>query len=170
MGGLMRDKELNAVSKVPLLGDIPVLGWLFKNTTKTVEKVNLLFFMTPKILSSYEKANAENVKDLLNRRQAHLKNASLDSDVNATTIKSLYEKAKKQEAGPLYDVKETSKYQSKPMIPEAEVGPSMNGGSNDDLSAPQASNLKDSDAIESVEAPDYQTIVNQINDNPGSVE
>lgn len=170
MGGLMRDKELNAVSKVPLLGDIPVLGWLFKNTTKTVEKVNLLFFMTPKILSSYEKANAENVKDLLNRRQAHLKNASLDSDVNATTIKSLYEKAKKQEAGPLYDVKETSKYQTKPMIPEAEVGPSMNGGSNDDLSAPQASNLKDSDAIESVEAPDYQTIVNQINDNPGSVE
>jgi general secretion pathway protein D len=40
MGGLMRDKETNTVSKVPLLGDIPVLGWLFKNTTKTVEKVN----------------------------------------------------------------------------------------------------------------------------------
>lgn len=170
MGGLMRDKELNSVSKVPLLGDIPVLGWLFKNTTKTVEKVNLLFFMTPKILSSYEKANAENVKDLLNRRQAHLKNASLDNDTNASTIKSLYEKAKKQEAGPLYDVKETSKYQTKPMIPDAEVGPSMNGGEIDTTQAPQASNLKDSDALESVDAPDYQTIVNQINDNPGSVE
>lgn len=170
MGGLMRDKELNSVSKVPLLGDIPVLGWLFKNTTKTVEKVNLLFFMTPKILSSYEKANAENVKDLLNRRQAHLKNASLDNDTNSTTIKSLYEKAKKQEAGPLYDVKETSKYQTKPMIPEAEVGPSMNGGEIDTTQAPQASNLKDSDALESVDAPDYQTIMNQINDTPGSVE
>jgi general secretion pathway protein D len=169
MGGLMRDKELNSVSKVPLLGDIPVLGWLFKNTTKTVEKVNLLFFMTPKILSSYEKANAENVKDLLNRRQAHLKNASLDNDANATTIKSLYDKAKKQEAGPLYDVKETSKYQSKPMIPEAEVGPSMNG-SNVEAAPTQAANLKDSDAIESVEAPDYQTIMNQINETPGSVE
>ena len=62
MGGLMRDKETNNTSKVPLLGDIPVLGWLFKNTTKSVEKVNLLFFMTPKILASYEKENSASYK------------------------------------------------------------------------------------------------------------
>jgi general secretion pathway protein D len=113
MGGLMRDKETNTVSKVPLLGDIPVLGWLFKNTTKSVEKVNLLFFMTPKILASYEKTNPENVKDLLNRRQAHLKNMVGDDDGFSTTVKGLYDKAKKQEEGPLYDKTESEKYKSR---------------------------------------------------------
>lgn len=109
MGGLMRDKETNNVSKVPLLGDIPVLGWLFKNTSKSVEKVNLLFFMTPKVLASYEKTNSENVKDLLNRRQSHLKNVVGDDDSFATTVKGLYEKAKKQGEGPLYDTSDTLK-------------------------------------------------------------
>lgn len=113
MGGLMRDKETRTVSKVPLLGDIPVLGWLFKNSTKSVEKVNLLFFMTPKILASYEKTNPENVKDLLNRRQAHLKNMVGDDDGFATTVKGLYDKAKKQEEGPLYDKTESDKYKSR---------------------------------------------------------
>ena len=113
MGGLMRDKETNTTSKVPLLGDIPVLGWLFKNTTKSVEKVNLLFFMTPKILASYEKTNAENVKDLLNRRQSHLKNMVGDDDAFSTTVKGLYDKAKKQGEGPLYDTSETEKYKDR---------------------------------------------------------
>jgi general secretion pathway protein D len=161
MGGLMRDKELNSTSKVPLLGDIPVLGWLFKNTTKTVEKVNLLFFMTPKILSSYEKANAENVKDLLNRRQAHLKNASLDTDTNASTVKGLYEKAKKQAEGPLYDVSEASKYQDKNAVPEVNFG----GGSSSTSVEP----IDNSAATEAVDAPDYQQILNQVNDK-SSVE
>jgi general secretion pathway protein D len=109
----MRDKETNTVNKVPLLGDIPVLGWLFKNTSRSVEKVNLLFFMTPKILASYEKTNPENVKDLLNRRQAHLKNAIGDDDSFASTAKGLYDKAKRQAEGPLYDIKEVAKYQDR---------------------------------------------------------
>lgn len=113
MGGLMRDKEVNTVNKVPLLGDIPVLGWLFKNTSKSVEKVNLLFFMTPKILATYEKTNPENVKDLLNRRQAHLKNAIGDDDSFASTAKGLYDKAQRQSEGPLYDIKEVAKFQDR---------------------------------------------------------
>jgi general secretion pathway protein D len=119
MGGLMRDKETNKVNKVPLLGDIPVLGWLFKNSTKSVEKVNLLFFMTPKILASYEKANAENVKDLLNRRQAHLKNSGGDDEAFATTVKGLYDKAKKQGEGPLYDVSEVAKFKERNQMQES---------------------------------------------------
>jgi general secretion pathway protein D len=110
MGGLMRDKESHSINKVPLLGDIPVLGWLFKNTKKSVEKVNLLFFMTPKILSSYEKANPENVKDLLNRRQAHLKNVVKDDDSFGTTVKGLYDKAKKQAEGTKQETNQTTVY------------------------------------------------------------
>jgi general secretion pathway protein D len=69
--------------------------------------------MTPKILSSYEKANPENVKDLLNRRQAHLKNVVKDDDSFGTTVKGLYDKAKKQAEGPLYDTTETDKYKTR---------------------------------------------------------
>ncbi len=113
MGGLMRDKETTKISKIPLLGDIPILGWLFKNSVKKVEKVNLLFFMTPKILASYEKTNHENVKDLLNRRQSHLKNVTDDNDSFSSTVKGLYDKAKKQGQGPLYDTSETQKYKDR---------------------------------------------------------
>lgn len=110
MGGLMRDKETDVTSKVPLLGDIPVLGWLFKNTRKSVEKLNLLFFLTPKIIDVYKTANAVNVQDQLNRRSTHLKNALGEKDPFATTAKGLYEKAKKQEQGPLYDQEEADEY------------------------------------------------------------
>lgn len=102
MGGLMRDKDTYSTSKVPLLGDIPVLGWLFKSTTKSVQKTNLLFFMTPRILANYQADNAANVKDLLNRRSHHLKNAIGDDDPFGTTVKGIYDKVKKQEKGPLY--------------------------------------------------------------------
>lgn len=103
MGGLMRDRESMTENKVPLLGDIPVLGWLFKNRRRTVEKVNLLFFLTPRILANYQKDNANQVQDLLNRRSGHLKNALGEDDPFGTTVKGLYEKSKKQENGPLYD-------------------------------------------------------------------
>jgi general secretion pathway protein D len=50
LGGLITDKLTQAVQKVPVLGDIPVLGRLFKRTTKRTEKRNLLIFLTPYII------------------------------------------------------------------------------------------------------------------------
>jgi general secretion pathway protein D len=50
LGGIMQDREIDLVSKVPLLGDIPILGQLFRNTTKKRTKVNLLVFLTPHII------------------------------------------------------------------------------------------------------------------------
>lgn len=54
LGGMIRDKRQETVSKVPLLGDIPVLGWLFKSKTSTMDKTNLLIFLTPHIVKQYE--------------------------------------------------------------------------------------------------------------------
>lgn len=67
MGGLLRDQESVTHNKVPLLGDIPVLGWLFKNKRKKIDKVNLLMFMTPKILTPYNKIAAKNSLEILKR-------------------------------------------------------------------------------------------------------
>ncbi len=51
LGGVFRNRELESVQKVPLLGDIPYLGRLFKRTSKDSEKNELLIFITPKILA-----------------------------------------------------------------------------------------------------------------------
>ncbi len=55
LGGLMQKKVVNKQSQVPLLGRIPVLGWLFKNKSKEDEKENLLIFISPRIIRPDEK-------------------------------------------------------------------------------------------------------------------
>lgn len=50
LGGLIRDDETYQESKVPLLGDIPWLGALFRSTQKVVNKQNLVVFLKPTIL------------------------------------------------------------------------------------------------------------------------
>lgn len=52
LGGLIRDKETQAESRVPLLGNIPGLGALFRSRTKNIEKQNLLVFLRPTVLTS----------------------------------------------------------------------------------------------------------------------
>lgn len=51
LGGIFEQETHNDVEKVPLLGDIPFLGNLFKTTTRKDDKKELLIFITPKILS-----------------------------------------------------------------------------------------------------------------------
>lgn len=50
LGGLIRDDTTKTVSKVPLLGDIPLLGYLFRATGNTKTKQNLLVFLQPTLL------------------------------------------------------------------------------------------------------------------------
>ncbi len=50
LGGILESERRDASSKVPVLGDIPVVGHLFKSTTKTDNKNELLIFVTPRIL------------------------------------------------------------------------------------------------------------------------
>jgi len=50
LGGIYEQVTRDEVDKVPLLGDIPILGYLFKHTLESDEKAELLIFVTPKIL------------------------------------------------------------------------------------------------------------------------
>jgi len=47
---LIKEKVDHGVSKVPLLGDIPVLGHLFRNESNKVDKINLVILLTPYIV------------------------------------------------------------------------------------------------------------------------
>ena len=50
LGGIYENEKINSVEKVPLLGDIPILGALFRRTVNRDNKAELLIFVTPKIL------------------------------------------------------------------------------------------------------------------------
>ena len=52
IGGIYQEDNRKAVDKVPLLGDIPLLGNLFKTTTRSVNKNELLIFLTPHLLDA----------------------------------------------------------------------------------------------------------------------
>jgi type IV pilus assembly protein PilQ len=50
IGGIYEQTELTGVNKVPVLGDLPYIGFLFKQTTKRDDRRELLIFITPRII------------------------------------------------------------------------------------------------------------------------
>lgn len=67
LGGLMKDSDSEDITKIPVLGDIPVLGWLFKSRAVSKQKTNLLVLITPKIVRSTQD-HANVVVEKLNER------------------------------------------------------------------------------------------------------
>jgi len=76
IGGLMQSQKEEGESKIPVLGDIPVLGNLFKSKHKGTVKTELIIFLTPKIveeprqlasMTSAEKANSPAVQSMMER-------------------------------------------------------------------------------------------------------
>ncbi|MBU3002280.1 type IV pilus secretin PilQ [Paraglaciecola arctica] len=57
LGGIFQQSSSDDVRKVPLLGDLPFVGYLFKNTSEILEKRELLIFVTPKILTDELRSN-----------------------------------------------------------------------------------------------------------------
>lgn len=67
VGGLVRDNITLSERKIPLLGDIPWLGWLFKSQSRQIEKLNLLVFLTPHLVrddADVVELNARKAKDI----------------------------------------------------------------------------------------------------------
>jgi len=72
IGGLYRDDISVTFNKVPILGDIPILGWFFKGKTTRASKTNLLVFITPHIIRDSERHN-ELTKTALETRKGFIK-------------------------------------------------------------------------------------------------
>jgi len=62
IGGLIRDMSDDTVQKVPILGDLPIVGKLFSNITKTKQKRELMIFLTPYV--AYSVAQLEEITEL----------------------------------------------------------------------------------------------------------
>lgn len=56
IAGLLSEDDSNTNSKVPGAGDIPLLGWLFKNKEETNSKTNLLIFITPRVINTFDES------------------------------------------------------------------------------------------------------------------
>ena len=74
LGGLIDDTLRDQVSKVPLLGDIPLLGWLFRSHTTAKEKQNLMVFMRPSIMR-----NAADATYQTNQKYNYLRAQQIDA-------------------------------------------------------------------------------------------
>ncbi|MBP6836119.1 MAG: type II secretion system secretin GspD [Kofleriaceae bacterium] len=83
IGGLMQDKVIFGEAKVPLLGDIPILGYLFKHTTKEKRKTNLLILLTPYVVK--DQLDIEQILE----RKARERNEFLRAFANLDTMKYL---------------------------------------------------------------------------------
>lgn len=64
IGGLLRDRTEKVESKVPILGDIPLLGFFFKGTTESVQKNEIVILLSPKLIdqnaiASFERERVE---------------------------------------------------------------------------------------------------------------
>jgi general secretion pathway protein D len=57
IGGLIQDEVTDNLAKVPVLGDLPLIGGLFKYTTRERKKTNLMVFLRPTLLRSAEHAD-----------------------------------------------------------------------------------------------------------------
>ena len=62
LGGMIEQSKKHTVKKIPLLGDLPFIGWLFRRTTTENEPVNLLIFVTATVINDrgeYVRTRAE---------------------------------------------------------------------------------------------------------------
>lgn len=103
LGGLMTDAESENVTKVPVLGDIPILGWLFKSRKISKTKTNLVVFITPKIIRN-ETDNAELLDKKLNERITFIQRHMKGYDAHGEELDNLPRRAKaKQDADEVDD-------------------------------------------------------------------
>jgi general secretion pathway protein D len=69
VGGLMADRTVETVQKIPILGDIPVLGFFFRSKTTQVKKSNILIALTPYVISDLSDLRRVAEKKMRARRE-----------------------------------------------------------------------------------------------------
>ena len=74
IGGLLDSSEQKNVVKIPLLGDIPILGEFFKYTSKTKEKQELIILVTPYIVGTDKASQAKMSEEM----EEHYRNGQLE--------------------------------------------------------------------------------------------
>ena len=62
LGGLLKEEKTQSIRKIPLLGDIPILGFAFRNEDRRIETSEAVIFLTPKVILEKDKEKGSGVK------------------------------------------------------------------------------------------------------------
>ncbi len=101
LGGLIRNTETTNISKTPVLGDIPLLGWLFKNKRKALDKDSLLILISTKIIPPHATSDINQyTKDRLNTYRSTMGEIA-ESDTPKDPIHKLFFADKKDSSSNL---------------------------------------------------------------------
>lgn len=117
IGGLYRDDLSVTYNKVPILGDIPLLGWFFKGKTTRATKTNLVVFITPNIVRDYETHSKLTLQNLEGRK-GFVKTNFTSADKFGAISASVEEKVRSQMSDKDLEEFDKSKY-----MPEDGVKP-----------------------------------------------
>jgi general secretion pathway protein D len=84
LGGLISDKKATTEKKMPLLGDVPVLGNAFKTKSDTIARTELIIFIRPRIVSNVDEARqvTEEFRDKLDFGQSDTPAKRIKNDLN----------------------------------------------------------------------------------------
>lgn len=90
LGGIIRNTVTSKVNKIPILGDIPILGNLFKSTDKSSQKTELMVFLTPRVVRNPDEAvklREDEQKKLSKQSEDQLKSVIGGSEIKQTPVK-----------------------------------------------------------------------------------
>jgi general secretion pathway protein D len=94
IGGLVQDSTANTMEKVPLLGDIPLVGALFRYETRKQTKTNLMVFLRPLVMrerSTYGPVTSERYRQMLEEQnKAHIPPSLVLPDIETPTLPPAY--------------------------------------------------------------------------------
>ena len=82
IGGLMSDRASETVTKVPILGDIPVIGFFFRSTSRDLKKTNILIAITPYVISDLSDLRRVAEKKMRERREFIERYSTLEDRVS----------------------------------------------------------------------------------------
>lgn len=117
MGGLMKDEDAQNTTKIPILGDIPILGWLFKSESNTKKKTNLVVFITPKIVRN-PADNDEVLDKKINERIDFIQRSMNGRDPHGMYIDELPRRKKAASAAPATSAPEADPLGEPEIAPE----------------------------------------------------
>jgi len=91
IGGLIDDSMTKTSYGVPCLGDLPVLGWMFRTDSDALEKTNLFVFLTPHVVANPAEARTlfetkrEQIKKARERQEGSTIEQEVQEDIDAAT-------------------------------------------------------------------------------------
>jgi type IV pilus assembly protein PilQ len=88
LGGLVKNQETDALRKMPFFGDLPLIGFLFRNTMKVRTKSNLVVYITPHILTKDYAVNLKQELQNLDKTNKEFMDRKIEDTINKESVKN----------------------------------------------------------------------------------